>query len=64
MLFALIIERVVWGTIPRAESLFGGALIIAAAIWVSVQKNRPSASQPLPQVDEESSLVAAQDQRD
>lgn len=38
MIFALIIERVVWGTTPPITSLIGGGLIIGAAVWVSLQK--------------------------
>ncbi|KAM5368105.1 hypothetical protein ACJZ2D_009709 [Fusarium nematophilum] len=42
MVFALIIERVVWGTTPPAASLVGSALIIGSAIWVTLQKKAPS----------------------
>jgi drug/metabolite transporter (DMT)-like permease len=42
LVFALIIERVVWGTIPPPESFLGGALILAGAIWVSLQKQKPA----------------------
>lgn len=58
MVFALILERVVWGTTPPAESLFGSALIIGSAIWVSLQKNR-AANKEAPVVDEERSLLGA-----
>ncbi|ORY57011.1 uncharacterized protein BCR38DRAFT_450571 [Pseudomassariella vexata] len=61
LVFALIIERVVWGTTPPVESLFGGALIIAAALWVSLQKNQtpPAVPQNQQVVDEESSLLGS-----
>ncbi|KAI0180642.1 hypothetical protein GGR52DRAFT_588220 [Hypoxylon sp. FL1284] len=59
MVFALILERVVWGTTPPAESLFGSALIIGSAIWVSLQKNKPAQDQKAPIVDEERSLLGA-----
>ena len=39
LVFALIIERTVWGTTPPLESFMGAILIIGAAIWVSLQKN-------------------------
>lgn len=42
MVFALIIDRVVWGTTPPVASLVGSALIIGAAIWVTLQKKAPS----------------------
>ncbi|KAI1451886.1 hypothetical protein F4805DRAFT_471276 [Annulohypoxylon moriforme] len=58
MVFALIIERVVWGTTPPIESLFGSALIIGSAIWVSLQKNKPP-SEKKELVDEEQSLLGA-----
>ncbi|KAI1393270.1 uncharacterized protein F4822DRAFT_6101 [Hypoxylon trugodes] len=59
MVFALILERVVWGTTPPAESLFGSALIIGSALWVSLQKNKTPPTQKPPVVDEEQSLLGA-----
>ncbi|KAI1143712.1 hypothetical protein F5Y05DRAFT_3720 [Hypoxylon sp. FL0543] len=59
MVFALILERVVWGTTPPVESLFGSALIIGSAIWVSLQKNKPPTPPPAVAVDEEQSLLGA-----
>ncbi|KAI1653226.1 hypothetical protein F4813DRAFT_393910 [Daldinia decipiens] len=59
MVFALILERVVWGTTPPVESLFGSALIIGSAIWVSLQKSRTATKQKAPVVDEERSLLGA-----
>ncbi|KAF4995840.1 hypothetical protein FDECE_12672 [Fusarium decemcellulare] len=41
MVFALIIERIVWGTTPPPASLIGSALIIGAALWVTLQKKAP-----------------------
>ncbi|KAI0887657.1 uncharacterized protein GGS22DRAFT_198835 [Annulohypoxylon maeteangense] len=58
MVFALIIERVVWGTTPPIESLFGSALIIGSAIWVSLQKNKPP-TEKKNLADEEQSLLGA-----
>ncbi|KAF2445538.1 hypothetical protein P171DRAFT_267227 [Karstenula rhodostoma CBS 690.94] len=54
LVFALVVERVIWGTTPPVESLFGAVLIIGAAIWVSLQKN---AEKGIKAVDEESSLL-------
>ncbi|KAF5024661.1 hypothetical protein F66182_3283 [Fusarium sp. NRRL 66182] len=52
MVFALIIDRVVWGTTPPPASFIGSALIIGSAIWVTLQKKAP-APQPSPLLDEE-----------
>ncbi|KAF5587805.1 transport protein [Fusarium subglutinans] len=51
MVFALIIERIVWGTTPPITSFIGSALIIGSAIWVSLQKKAPA--EPRPLLDEE-----------
>ncbi|KAK8122125.1 hypothetical protein PG984_010795 [Apiospora sp. TS-2023a] len=65
LVFALILERIVWGTTPSGWSLIGAALIIGAALWVMLQKNPgpdPTAevakqSGSRSAVDEESSLL-------
>ncbi|KAI1078810.1 DUF6-domain-containing protein [Whalleya microplaca] len=58
MVFALIIERVIWGTTPPILSFLGSALIIGAAIWLSLQRNKPAPVQKkIPVPDEESSLL-------
>ena len=54
LVFALFIERIIWGTTPPVESLFGAMLIIGAAVWVSLQKN---AEKGIKAADEESSLL-------
>ena len=54
LVYALVIERVIWGTTPPFESLCGAALIIGAAIWVSLQKN---AEKGIKAMDEESALL-------
>ncbi|KAM0226580.1 hypothetical protein ACHAQD_000504 [Fusarium lateritium] len=51
MVFAVIIERVVWGTTPPLASFVGSALIIGSAVWVTLQKKAPTEPEPL--VDEE-----------
>ncbi|KAK7187325.1 hypothetical protein DPSP01_002458 [Paraphaeosphaeria sporulosa] len=56
LVFALIVERLVWGTTPPLESLFGAVLIIGAAVWVSLQKNAVK-EKGSKAVDEESSLL-------
>ncbi|CAM1502321.1 Fc.00g043050.m01.CDS01 [Cosmosporella sp. VM-42] len=63
LVFALILERIVWGTTPSQWSLAGGILIIGAAIWSSLQKNKTVTKvEGLRTTDEESSLLA-NDQR-
>ncbi|KAI1130185.1 DUF6-domain-containing protein [Nemania abortiva] len=58
MVLALIIERVIWGTTPPVLSLVGSALIIGAAIWLSLQKAKPSAARERTVIaDEETSLL-------
>ncbi|TGJ80252.1 hypothetical protein E0Z10_g8524 [Xylaria hypoxylon] len=61
MVLALIIERVIWGTTPPVLSLVGSALIICAAIWLSLQKAKPDESKERTAVvDEETSLLGPQ----
>jgi drug/metabolite transporter (DMT)-like permease len=58
LVLALIIERVIWGTTPPLESFGGAALIIGAAIWITLQKNTTTKSEDKKKVvDEESSLL-------
>lgn len=40
MLFALLWERLVWGTSPGLLSICGSALILGAVLWVGVKKGR------------------------
>ncbi|KAI1438178.1 DUF6-domain-containing protein [Xylaria sp. CBS 124048] len=56
MVLVLIIERVIWGTTPPLMSLVGSAMIIGAAIWLSLQKSKPQDKTPAV-VDEETSLL-------
>ncbi|KAI0542437.1 hypothetical protein GGR58DRAFT_452311 [Xylaria digitata] len=58
MVLALIIERIIWGTTPPVLSLVGSALIIGAAIWLSLQKAKPNeVKERTAVVDEETSLL-------
>jgi len=58
MVLALIIERVIWGTTPALLSLVGSALIIGGAIWLSLQKAKPTeVKERTAVVDEETSLL-------
>ncbi len=61
MVFALILERIVWGTTPPVESFVGSAFIIGAAIWISVQKKVQSVQKTTVVPDEESSLLGQAD---
>ncbi len=61
MLFALILERLVWGTTPPIESFIGSGLIIGAAIWVSLQKKTNAEPKSSVVPDEESSLLGHTD---
>ncbi|KAJ4321401.1 hypothetical protein N0V94_002938 [Neodidymelliopsis sp. IMI 364377] len=58
LVLALIIERVIWGTTPPVESFGGAAMIIGAAIWITLQKNTGTKEKGKAKViDEESSLL-------
>ncbi|KAF1961006.1 hypothetical protein CC80DRAFT_489228 [Byssothecium circinans] len=63
LVFALVIERVIWGTTPPFQSLVGAALIIGAAVWVSLQKNAQGVEERKGPVDEESRLLGGETQR-
>ncbi|KAJ4403120.1 hypothetical protein N0V91_006696 [Didymella pomorum] len=54
LVLALIIERVIWGTTPPIESFGGAALIIGAAIWITLQKNTVTKVEKSKVADEES----------
>ena len=65
LVLALIIERVIWGTTPPLESFGGAALIIGAAIWITLQKNTTTKSEDRKKdVDEESSLLGDREERE
>lgn len=53
LVFALIVERLIWGTTPPVESLVGAALIIAAAAAVSLQKEASKGEGKGKQVEDE-----------
>lgn len=38
MIFALLFDRVFWGSIPPLASLLGGGMILGSAVWVAVVK--------------------------
>jgi drug/metabolite transporter (DMT)-like permease len=55
MIFALIWERLVWGTSPGVWSMVGSALILGSAVWVGVRKQKET--KVAPGEDEESQRV-------
>ncbi|KAI1164999.1 DUF6-domain-containing protein [Nemania serpens] len=58
MVFALIIERAIWGTTPPLLSLIGSVLIVGGTIWLSLQKTKPhEVKERTAIVDEETSLL-------
>ncbi|TLD03201.1 uncharacterized protein PgNI_12461 [Pyricularia grisea] len=68
IVFALVTERIIWGTVPSSLSLVGGLLIIVAGIWTTLQKqsgttvraaNTANARSSTAQPDEETGLLGA-----
>ncbi|KAI0969112.1 hypothetical protein F4678DRAFT_441000 [Xylaria arbuscula] len=60
MVIALVIERIIWGTTPPVLSLVGSALIISAAVWLSLQKAKPNeVKERTAPIDEETSLLGS-----
>jgi drug/metabolite transporter (DMT)-like permease len=53
LVFALVVEKVIWGTTPPVESLVGAVLIIGAAIAVSLQKASGKEATKVEVVDDE-----------
>ncbi|GKU09985.1 unnamed protein product, partial [Fusarium langsethiae] len=47
LVYAVIIDRVIWGTIPPPTSFIGSALIIGSAVWVALQKKVPAELKPI-----------------
>lgn len=64
LIFSLLIDYTVWGATPRMSSILGSALIIGAAIWISLQKKSASERRETPaRVDEESPLLSSENER-
>lgn len=64
LVFALVIERVIWGTTPPLESFGGAALIISAAIWITLQKHTAAKKEDTKTGDEESRPLLAGEERE
>lgn len=65
LVLALVIERVVWGTTPPVESFGGAAMIIGAAVWITLQKQSGAKVEGKGKgkvVDEESRLLGEGDE--
>jgi drug/metabolite transporter (DMT)-like permease len=59
IIFALAFDFGIWGVIPGAWSLFGGAIVIASTLWSALQKNNVAVNKTI-EPDEESALLGAQ----
>ncbi|KAI7912042.1 hypothetical protein M9X92_010235 [Pyricularia oryzae] len=65
IVFALVTERIIWGTVPSSLSLVGGLLIIVAGVWTTLQKqsttsdsaNAANAGSSTAEPDEETGLL-------
>lgn len=53
MIFALVFDRVFWGSIPPLASLLGGGMILGSAVWVAVVKTSGQQQQERRKDDEE-----------
>ncbi|KAH7389283.1 hypothetical protein DE146DRAFT_159003 [Phaeosphaeria sp. MPI-PUGE-AT-0046c] len=58
IIFALAFDWGIWGVIPGAWSLFGGAIVICSTLWSALQKPKGSVSKST-EADEESALLGA-----
>ncbi|CAG1969240.1 unnamed protein product [Fusarium graminearum] len=56
LVYAVIIDRVIWGTVPPPASFIGSALIIGSAIWVALQKKVSSELKPVSDEEKNSGL--------
>lgn len=67
IVFALVTERIIWGTVPSSLSLVGGLLIIVAGVWTTLQKqsttsdsaNAANAGSSTAEPDEETGLLGS-----
>ncbi|KAF2834029.1 hypothetical protein CC86DRAFT_339777 [Ophiobolus disseminans] len=63
IIFALAFDWGIWGVIPGAWSMFGGAIVICSTLWSALQKPRAKAEKSR-SVDEESALLRAETDAD
>jgi len=64
MLFALLFDRWVWGTVPGGWSLFGSAMILGSAVYVAVQKAGATSTEVVVMRDEEIGMLGDMDDVD
>ncbi|KAK7549307.1 hypothetical protein IWX46DRAFT_595639 [Phyllosticta citricarpa] len=57
VLFALVLDKTIWGNVPGTASLCGGALVLASTIYVAFQGSSETQSKTK-QSDEEEPLLA------
>lgn len=57
IIFALAFDWGIWGVIPGAWSMFGGAIVIASTLWSALQKPRGTVAKSKDEPDEESALL-------
>jgi drug/metabolite transporter (DMT)-like permease len=59
IIFALAFDWGIWGVIPGAWSLFGGAIVICSTLWSALQKPHVKATKST-EPDEESALLVGE----
>ena len=57
MLFALVFDKLIWGTTPSISSIAGGGLILGSTIYVAVHKARGSSANIAAVQEEEADSV-------
>lgn len=61
MIFALVFDRIFWGSIPPLASLLGGGMILGSAVWVAVVKTSQQQQQQEQGKDEEEGMSRVSD---
>tara|TARA_R110002003_G_scaffold448_22_gene20020 strand:+ start:5471 stop:6508 length:1038 start_codon:yes stop_codon:yes gene_type:complete len=59
IIFALAFDWGIWGVIPGAWSMFGGAIVICSTLWSALQKPHSKAEKSSVVNDEESALLSS-----
>ncbi|KAG4433864.1 hypothetical protein IFR05_010650 [Cadophora sp. M221] len=62
VLFALCFDWAIWGVLPGAWSLFGGAIVVGSTLWSALQKPQKTSVDDAKTavIDEESALLGAE----
>ncbi|KAF2022911.1 hypothetical protein EK21DRAFT_82017 [Setomelanomma holmii] len=60
IIFALAFDWGIWGVIPGAWSMFGGAIVICSTLWSALQKPQVKVEKSSAVDDEESALLGAE----